>query len=58
MEAYPDRRAEVLGRYGIHSEAAWHACEGHWAARLVGDMALRQRWMTVGAELRQKLARP
>ncbi len=58
LEVYADRRVEVLARYGIHSEAAWNACEEYWAAHLVGDMAIRQRWMKVASELRKKLVRP
>jgi hypothetical protein len=58
LEAYPERRSEILGMYGIMTETAWRGCEGQWSARLVADGALRQRWMKLSADLKKKLVRP
>jgi hypothetical protein len=57
LEGYPERRADILAKHGIASEAAWRACDERWAARFVGDAALRHRWMKLAAELRTKLVR-
>jgi hypothetical protein len=57
LEGYPERRADILAKYGIASEAAWRACDERWAARFVADAPLRQRWMKLAAELRTKLVR-
>jgi hypothetical protein len=57
LEGYPERRAEILAKHGIASEAAWRACDDHWAARFVADAGLRQRWMQLASELRAKLHR-
>jgi hypothetical protein len=57
LEAYPERKNEILGMYGIFSDAVWQATESHWAARLVADVPLRQRWMKLGADLKTKLVR-
>ena len=57
LEAYPEKRGEVLAMYGIHTDAAWTACDEHWTARLVGDPALRQRWIKLSADLKKKLVR-
>ncbi len=56
LEAYPARRAEILGMSGIFTDATWLACEAHWAALLVADPGLRQRWLKLGADFRTKLS--
>jgi hypothetical protein len=57
LEAYPQHQAQILGMYGIQSEAAWRACESLWAGRLVADPSLRQRWIRISADLRNKLVK-
>lgn len=56
LEAYPVRRAEILGMSGIFTESTWQACEAHWAIRLVADPASRQRWVKLVADFRGKLS--
>jgi hypothetical protein len=57
LEAYPDRKKDILAMYGIVTEGAWRECDGHWASRLGADPALRLRWMRLAVELRAKLVR-
>jgi len=57
LEAYPERRNDVLAMYGIMSEASFRACDGAWATRFAADPALRQKWMKLSADLRTKLVR-
>jgi hypothetical protein len=54
IEAHPENQARIVAMYGMHSEAAWRACESLWSGRLVADPALRQRWTTLATELRNK----
>jgi hypothetical protein len=56
LETYPARRAEILGMSGIFTDSTWLACEAHWAALLVVDPGLRQRWLKLGADFRNKLS--
>jgi hypothetical protein len=57
LEAYPERKTEILGMYGIYADATWRACESHWAGQLIADAALRQRWMKLSTDLKTKLVR-
>jgi hypothetical protein len=57
LEAYPQRKTEIIAMYGITTDAAWRATESIWTARIVGDGALRTRWMKLVADLRTKLVR-
>ncbi|HVY48861.1 MAG TPA: hypothetical protein VHB21_23390 [Minicystis sp.] len=44
LEAFPDKRAIVVQRYGFHSDATFQRAEASIQAQLAGDPALRARF--------------
>lgn len=57
VEGYPSRQPEIRALYGIHSEAAFRTCEGHWTGRLAADPTLMQKWARLKADYGRKLVR-
>jgi hypothetical protein len=45
LMVYPERKAAILERYGLHDDGARKKVEEAWGRRLVQDAELRTRWM-------------